>query len=143
MCFTRFLHTKLLCSKFCCSIFKDRSGAGDFHRATFLFYHTLSRLSSTFLNFFKKSFCIAPSGCPSREVPCYYIKSFPVCQVVFSKFFRKNAKNRGKVRADGQNEQTAQEKREKTQHSAPFSLPFLCISISLEGRSYKILVNIV
>ena len=144
MCFTRFLHTKLLCSKFCCSIFKDRSGAGDFHRATFLFYHSFSRLSSTFLKFFKKVFDLrAAVARPSREVLCYYIKSFSVCQVVFSKFFRKNAKNRGKVRADGQNEQTAQEKREKTQHSAPFSLPFLCISISLGGRSYKIFVNIV
>jgi hypothetical protein len=89
-------------------------------------------LSSTFSKFLKKVF--RPPRCrgnPSREVLCYYIKSFSVCQVVFSKFFRKNVKNGRKALADGQSEQTAVEKRKKTQHSAPFSLPFLVISISL------------
>lgn len=142
--FTRFLHTKLLCSKFCCSIFKDRSGAAGFCRATFLFYHSFSRLSSPFLKFLKKVFRPPRRrGNPSREVLCYYIKSFSVCQVVFSKFFRKNVKNGRKALADGQSEQTAAKKREKTQHSAPFSLPFLVISISLPRESYKIFVNIV
>ena len=86
MCFTRFLHTKLLCSKFCCSIFKDRSGVGDFHRATFLFYHSFSSLSIPFSKFLKKVFDLrATVARPLARCFAIISNTFPIVKRFFQK----------------------------------------------------------
>ena len=58
MCFlTRFLYTPFVftkvCSKFCCSIFKDRCPQSCFFATALLLYHTIFRLSTLFFHFFE------------------------------------------------------------------------------------------
>ena len=84
---TRFLYT-ILCSKFCCSIFKDRCAKQAFPVSDFVIilhlFAFVKTFFKTFLSFFKVFRCShLKTGCPLLQCPI----SIPLCLLFVKRFF--------------------------------------------------------